>query len=286
MAEPRVVKQRDPYLSEAIASRGAVLWIGPSFNTFTLGQDPTSCLQSALLRRWAAVFLDCPGLPVSRITEEHTQAGDLTLRYSDGEPQVNLPENRLPIYGLRGPKGTVGPGSHADPLGMLYRLSMLKQMPADLEVIVIGVNALGDLDGLVEAAKVAPLLRRLTIVAPETLSLDSLTDLSLDRLIHWVGSWADFHDLLEHLTADLVQDVIRVRVKTNAKDSERKSVNIAGCIDKSHPITQSFDLIPSERVSQRQGGFRGRRCKLLRGPYQQLVSLRRGCSLPSAPSLP
>src|SRR5271157_4043621 len=214
MAKPRVVRQRDPYLSGAIANREAVLWIGPSFNTFALGQDLTSCLQAVLLRRWAAVFLDCPGLPVSRITDEHTQAGDLTLRYSDGEPQANLPENRLPIYGLRGPKGTVGPGSHADPLGTLHRLGMLRQMPADLEVIVIGVNTPGDLDGLVEAARVTPLLRRLTIVAPETLSLDSLTDLPLDRLIHWVGTWTDFHDLLETQAADLVQDVVRVRVKT------------------------------------------------------------------------
>ena len=243
MSQPRLVRSSDPYLAGSIANREAVLWIGPSFPTFIEGGDVTSSLRSVLLRRWAAVFVDASALPTSRITEDHPKIDDLTLRYFDAEPQVNLPDNRLPVYGLRGRDGTVCANASTDPLGMLNRLSMLKQMPADLEVIVVGVAAPDDLLGLVEATKVAPLLRRLTVVASESLNLGLLTGLSLDRLTHWVATWADFRQLLEESATEFARGVTRVRMRSNAKDADLKSVDISDCIDRSYPITQAFDLI-------------------------------------------
>jgi len=243
MVQPRLVRASDPYLAGAISNREAVLWVGPSFPTFAAGDELTSSLRSVLLRRWAAVFVDAPGLPTSSITEDHPQIGDLTLRYFDAEPHVDLPNNRLPVYGLRGPDGTVGPNASTDPLGMLRRLSMLRQMPPDLEVIAVGAATPDDLLGLVEASKVAPLLRRLTVVAPENVNLVPLSGLILDRLTHWVATWEDFRQLLEDTASEFMSGVTRVRVRSNAKDAAPISVDISGCIDQSYPITQAFDLI-------------------------------------------
>ena len=116
-------------------------------------------------------------------------------------------------------------------------------MPADREVIAVGVATADDLLGLIEAAKVAPLLRRLTVVAPESLSLALLAGLPLDRLTHWVATWADFRQLLEESATAFGGGVTRVRVKSNAKESELRIVDVSDCIDRSYPITQTFDLI-------------------------------------------
>ena len=92
MGQPRLIRVCDPYIASAIANRETVLWLGPSFQTFAGGESISTSLQSILLRRWAAAFVDCPGLPTSRIIEDHPQFGDLTLRYLDTEAQVGLPE--------------------------------------------------------------------------------------------------------------------------------------------------------------------------------------------------
>ncbi|MHB1557911.1 MAG: hypothetical protein ACYC61_10555 [Isosphaeraceae bacterium] len=245
MDKHRVIRVRDPYLAGAIANREAVLWIGPSFPAFALGEDLTSALRTVLLRRWAAVFIDAPRLPTAGIVDDERQADDLELRYFETEAPGQLPGNRLPFYGLRGPEGAVGPNASDDPLGMFRRLSMLRQMPVDLDVIAVGISGPDDLAGLLEAVKVAPQLRRLTVVAPEGMDLGPLAVAPLDRLTHWAGSWKDFRELIDESTIGFAREVTRLRVRTNARDADLKSVDISGCIDQSYPVTQAFDLIPA-----------------------------------------
>ena len=58
--------------------------------------------------------------------------GGLVPRLFDQETPPNLGANRLPIYGLRGPQGLVGPRYVTEPDAYFKRIGMLKLLDRDV----------------------------------------------------------------------------------------------------------------------------------------------------------
>jgi hypothetical protein len=106
-------------------------------------------------QRWAAVFLDCPGLPWNELQQRHRELGGLEYRFYDreaGPEQVSA--NKLPVYNLRSAAGTVGPRDTKDLSAYMTRLAMLKRAPANLHVLTVGIDDSEGASGLVEALEV------------------------------------------------------------------------------------------------------------------------------------
>src|SRR5271157_118975 len=247
--EVRVQAATDPSWPLKIDQREAVLWIGPSLARLSPEARLTDTLASLLRYRWAAVYVDLPEHSIHDLLPDLQEFGGLVPRLFDQEVPPSLGANRLPIYGLRGSKGLVGPRCSDDPDGYFKRLGMLKLLDRDIsagyELFALGVVTEKDLDGLVEAIRVSASLKRIVIANPESLDLTPLTGRGLDRLILWRAEWPDFLELLEQST--LIggsSGEVLVRIRTSGdKGASKKPVTITRCIDPSYPITARFDLI-------------------------------------------
>jgi hypothetical protein len=247
--EKRVQHTADPSWPLKIDSREAVLWIGPSLVLQSGQADAPKALADVIRHRWAAVYVDVPGLPITTALPDLKEFGGLVPRLFDEEAPPNLGANRLPIYGLRGPDGLVGPRCVAKPDAYFKRIGMLKLLDRDMspgyELFALGIATPDDLEGLVEAVQVSSSLKRLIVVSPESLELKPLTGRGMDRLIHWVAGWSEVISLLEEsgrIGGSTGQVLVRMRISGD-KAASKKPVDITRCVHPSHPITGRFDLI-------------------------------------------
>ncbi len=247
--EVRVQAAADPSWPLKIDHREAVLWIGPSLARLSAEAPAADTLANLLRYRWAAVYVDLPKQSIKDLLPDLHEFGGLVPRLFDQEVPPSLGANRLPIYGLRGPGGLVGPRCSDDPELYFTRLGMLKLLDRDIsagyELFALGIANEKDLEGLVEAIQVSVSLKRIVVVNPELLDLTPLRGRGLDRLILWRAAWPDVLALLEQSTRiGGSSGEVLVRIRTSGdKGASKKPLAITHCIDPSYPITGRFDLI-------------------------------------------
>lgn len=247
--EIRHQKLADPSWPLKIDQREAVLWIGPSLVLQSDRADAVDALAKVIHYRWSAVYVDVPDISITKMFPDLDEFSGLVPRLFDQETPPSLGANRLPIYGLRGPKGLIGPRHVAEPDAYFKRVGMLKLLDRDVapgyELFALGIASRDDLEGLVEAVQVSSSLKRVVVVSPEPLDLSPLTNRGLDRLIHWTAEWAEVLALLENtarIGGSSGQILVRMRI-SGEKATSKKPVDITRCIHPSHPITARFDLI-------------------------------------------
>lgn len=247
--ELRVQHAADPSWPLKIDQREAVLWIGPSILMQSGRANTADALAQVIRYRWAAIYVDVPGISIAALLPDLEEFGNLLPRLFDQEAPPSIGANRLPIYGLRGPKGVVGPKCIAEPNAYFKRIGMLKLLDRDVspgyELFALGITSPDDVEGLLEAVQVCSSLKRLVVVSPQSLDLGALTGRRLDRLVNWVTEWSDILAMLEE-TAQIGgssgQVLVRMRV-SGERAATKKPVDITRCIQPSHPITDRFEMI-------------------------------------------
>lgn len=256
MAAPMIITARapDPAWPISIQSRSAVLWIGPSWKQFLAGAELTSHVEALLACPWGAIFVDTPDVSPQQFKQPPKAPHDLVVRHYVDDPGADvLPPNRLPVFFLRGPKGTAGPSAVADPRGFLNRLKMLERIPAGSDLFAIGVRREEDVAGLIEARAVCPQLRRVIVVSGSEIELKQLATDDTSVVV-WRAELSEFKNLLDTVSTferDTAAASILIRTPTG-----NRAIDLSAAIDASHPITQAFELIPAREVlAERQASL-------------------------------
>lgn len=238
----------DPSWQSRLRQRDAVLWLGPSLIGSDSKTEQLTVMQDLLHRTWNSVYCDVAAALDPQVASMQSPSRELNLRFFVDEAGAeHLPPNRLPIYWLRGPKGKAGPGSTEDPAALLNRMTMLKRASGHREVFVLGVSKEQDLAGLIEAAHLNEAFRQLVIVSPVEVNLQKLVGVTT-RLFHWRTDYESFRQFVQE-SADrdsaAAKTTLLVRIP-----SGRTEVDFSHCIDQSHPITDAFEVIPSDEIIQ------------------------------------
>ncbi|ODT02049.1 MAG: hypothetical protein ABS52_15480 [Gemmatimonadetes bacterium SCN 70-22] len=116
---------------------------------------------------------------------------------------------------------------------------MLQRVPAGAVVFVLGLTRQSDLAGLLQACELSDAIRRLVFVGPRL--PDPITLPSVDTAIHWPASVAEFLECLDSVEP-LGEEADGLLIRVRAGDMD-KSINLATCVDRSHPITSRFELV-------------------------------------------
>ena len=246
MAKAIRTKQSDPSWPLLIRQRKAVLWIGPEWMAVSGEQGGYQFLESLVLQPWLAVFLDGVKLPLPRLKAEHRFVGPLVLRVYDSDPgPEQLPPNRLPVYVLRGPEGTVGPGDASRPHELMVRFKMIERAPHNVTVFAIGADSREGYSGLTEAASIAPAFRNIVVLSSAPADLGALEGRT-DRLVSWTTAYEGLLALLDAAAAAAPsEEEASVFIR---HPSGGKTIHLSPCIDPSDPITESFALVPASAV--------------------------------------
>ncbi len=228
----------------AIQRREAILWIGSAFSHLRQA-DRLGALEEVLLCPWAAVYVDADRLPLLELIERHRQIGSLVLRVFDDASPGALPPNRLPIYRLRGPKGSVGPGATSDPAALLARYAMLKQAPVGLEVFALGIETPEDTAALLEAVSLAPeAFGRLVVTSPAPPDLAPV-GAKASRVICWCARRDEFVRVLPPPGASGEAADAHILVQTATGPQQ---VDLGPCIEPGHPITTAFQFVSAGEI--------------------------------------
>jgi hypothetical protein len=229
----------DPSWPVTIRARQAILWLAPGFTA--AAANPREVLRALLALPWAAVYSDDPSLDLqAACTELAGRADGLVMRlYMDAAPPEPPPPNRLPVYGLRGPRGTTAAGDSGDPQQLLARFEKLRQAPGGARLVfVLGVGEASDLAGVTEACSLSSAFRRLIIASTEHPDLSALSAKS-----DAVTVWAVPLEAVTHALPVQAHDQLRLRVLVG---HEPVSVDVTDCVDLSSPVTDSFELITAD----------------------------------------
>lgn len=243
-----IVSTADPSWQIQLRQRQALLWIGPGLIENAGRSAHSEIIQPLVRRTWRAIYCDIPAPCDSNVESMLCPDPDLTLRlFVDDAGPEQLPPNRLPVYWLRGRKGSAGPGSTEDPVATFTRMTMLSRAPAGNEVFVLGVSNEQDIAGVIEAVRFKDSFRKLVIVSPKDLNLEHLESVST-RLIHWKTEYSTFKGLVEDAAnREAAAGGLTLLVRGR---NGRTEVDYSPCVDPSHPITSSFDFISSAEIHQ------------------------------------
>lgn len=161
------VAQADPSWQVDLRKRNAILWVGPNLNIDRQSDTYRKLLRCITTNAWSAVYIDSVDILPADISTTCIEGGEVEVRlFVTDAGAERLPPNRLPVYFLRGPRGAVVPNSNADPAGLFLKYTMLQRAGACSDVFVIGASKPLDLAGVVEAARLSPSFRRLTVIGP------------------------------------------------------------------------------------------------------------------------
>jgi len=229
----------DPAWQPLIASRKAVLWLGPSVRQ-VFEDDPTTAA-SLLARSWHSVYFDAlhPEPTLLETASNLPSLEPLTLRVVDSDPDDDhLASNRIPLY--------VVPASEtADPQQLLIRLKMFSRIPNAATVIVLTVDSVSDLPSLQQALQVTKAVREVVVVCEAAPGVE----LASSRCVHWNASFAQLEQLVATVGAPI--DAIRREATILVESQEgRQVVDLSGKIDQSYPILDRFALIPADDVQR------------------------------------
>jgi hypothetical protein len=241
-----IVQHPDPSWLVRLQQRDAILWLGQGWLESVGKANFVQSLRQLLRHTWAAVFVDAAAPCTSEVRELSGIDDSVTLRFFDDTSGPDqLPPNRLPVYWLRGPNGKTGPSNTEDPTALLNRYAMLRRAKPGMEVFALGVDEPDQLAGLVEAVNLSEAFRQLVIVSPRSSNLD-LVEAKAERVFHWQADLPTFLALVA-MTANrrAGPGIATVLLQT---PTGRVELDISSCIDPSHPISDSFQLVLADDI--------------------------------------
>jgi len=251
MSKLIITERPDPAWRVAVQMRTAVLWLGPDLADALPEDNLQDILARWILCPWAFVYVDAANLPIGRLKQEHQGRSSHVLRVYDNDagPET-IPPNRLPVFCLRGPDGSITPAKVSDPRGLLIRYRMLERAPSDARVFALGVSSPIAIQGLQEAQGVSDAFRRLLVVDTSNPDLGPLED-KAESLVLWRADASGFDQILPEVRVALGAPApLEVLVQSG---TGTKPVDLQSCIDPSHPITASFDVISAADVLAEAG---------------------------------